>query len=313
MNFEGRDIISMNDLTREEIDTILEKVQTVRNHPDKKSLCKTQVSAMLFFEPSTRTRTSFEMAMRNLGGQVGGFYDARITSSVKDESLWDTVKMHDGYGFDVLVIRHPMKGAARLAAEASELPVINAGDGPNQHPTQTLLDLYSIKETQGRLDRITIAMVGDLAYGRTVHSLTEALLKYDGCTLIFISPRDLAMPRFLIDKCKKASGRWGFNFCEDRRIEDYISEVDVLYMTRIQKERLEGRTALVEKFRSIYRLEAKMLKAAKPTMKVMHPLPRVDEIAPDVDHTPHAYYFQQARNGLFVRETLLALLLGGVR
>ena len=286
---------------------------TVRDHPNKQDFCKNKVSAMLFFEPSTRTRTSFEVAMRNLGGEVGGFYDANITSAVKQESLWDTVKMHDGYGFDVIVIRHPLKGAARLAAEAAEIPVINAGDGPNQHPTQTLLDLYSIKETQGRLDGITIAMVGDLAYGRTVHSLTEALLKYEKCKLIFISPRELIMPRTLVDECQRASSTQGTSYEEGSRIEGYISQVDVLYMTRIQTERLEGGTALAEKLRSIYRLEANMLKSAKPNMKVMHPLPRVTEIAPDVDQTPHAYYFQQARNGLFVRETLLALILGAVQ
>ncbi len=313
MSFKGRDLISMNDLTREEIDQILLKVEIVRDHPKKADLCKKKVSAMLFFEPSTRTRTSFEVAMRNLGGEVGGFYDASITSAVKQESLWDTVKMHDGYGFDVIVIRHPLKGAARLAAEAAEIPVINAGDGPNQHPTQTLLDLYSIKETQGKLDEITIAMVGDLAYGRTVHSLTEALLKYEKCKLIFISPRELIMPRFLIDECEKASAIHGTTFEEGSRIEDYISRVDVLYMTRIQTERLEGGAALAEKLKSIYRLQAEMLKSAKSNMKVMHPLPRVTEIAPDVDQTPHAYYFQQARNGLFVRETLLALILGAVQ
>ncbi|MGO9118356.1 MAG: aspartate carbamoyltransferase [Desulfomonilaceae bacterium] len=313
MSFQGRDLISMNDLTREEIDQILLKVKIVRDHPQKQDLCRNKVSAMLFFEPSTRTRTSFEVAMRNLGGEVGGFYDASITSAVKQESLWDTVKMHDGYGFDVIVIRHPLKGAARLAAEAAEIPVINAGDGPNQHPTQTLLDLYSIKETQGKLDEITIAMVGDLAYGRTVHSLTEALLKYEKCKLIFISPRELIMPRSLIDECQKASVTHGTSFEEGSRIEDYISRVDVLYMTRIQTERLEGGTALTEKLRSIYRLQAGMLKSAKSNMKVMHPLPRVTEIAPDVDQTPHAYYFQQARNGLFVRETLLALILGAVQ
>jgi len=309
MSFQGRDIISMNDLTREEIDEILTKVPVVRNHSEKKRLCKGKVSAMLFFEPSTRTRTSFEVAMRNLGGETGGFYDVSITSVTKQESLWDTVKIHDGYGFDVMVIRHPLKGAARLAAEAARIPVINAGDGPNQHPTQTLLDLYSIKETQGDLNGLTIAMVGDLANGRTVHSLTEALLKYEGCRLIFISPRDLAMPRFLIDKCAKAAEERGASFVEASRIEDFITEVDVLYMTRIQSERLKERAA-VEKFRSIYRLEASMLKDAKPSMKVMHPLPRVTEIAQDVDATSHAYYFQQAGNGLFVREALLALILG---
>jgi len=313
MDFKGRDLISMNDLTREEIDFILHKVPEVVNHPDKKQLCTNMVSAMLFFEPSTRTRTSFEVAMRNLGGKVGGFYDASITSAVKEESLWDTVKMHDGYGFDVMVIRHPLKGAARLAAEAADIPVINAGDGPNQHPTQTLLDLYSIAETQGTIDGLTIAMVGDLANGRTVHSLTEALLKYNDCKLIFISPRDLAMPRYIIDKCRKAWSERGVTFTEGSRIEDYVSEVDVLYMTRIQIERLEERTPVVEKFRSIYRLEAAMLKDVKSHMKVMHPLPRVKEIASDVDLSPYAYYFQQARNGLLVREALLALILGVVQ
>ncbi len=163
------------------------------------------------------------------------------------------------------------------------------------------------------MDGLTIAMVGDLVNGRTIHSLTEALLKYDNCTMFFISPRDLAMPRSLIDKCSKAESSRGVKFTEGSRIEEFISEVDVLYMTRIQKERFEDRTAVAEKLRSIYRLEASMLKEAKPHMKVMHPLPRVTEIAPDVDHTSHAYYFQQARNGLFVRETLLALILGAVR
>lgn len=312
MNFKGRDIISMKDLTRDEIDHILSRVEHVRNHPQRGKLCKGKVSAMLFFEPSTRTRTSFEVAMRNLGGKIGGFYDANITSAVKEESLWDTVKMHDGYGFDVIVIRHPLKGAARVASEAALIPVINAGDGPNQHPTQTLLDLYSIKETQGRLDGITIAMVGDLMNGRTVHSLSEALLKYKGCNLIFISPRDLAMPRSLIDKCIKESQENGGTVTEGSRIEDFISDVDILYMTRIQMERLQE-SALAEKFRSIYRLEASMLNEVKDTMKIMHPLPRVTEIAQDVDDTPYAYYFQQAKNGLSVRETLLALILGAIK
>ncbi len=312
MNFKGKDIISMKDLTREEIDHILSRVQHVREHPNRNKLCKGKVSAMLFFEPSTRTRTSFEVAMRNLGGKIGGFYDANITSAVKEESLWDTVKMHDGYGFDVIVIRHPLKGAARVASEAAIIPVINAGDGPNQHPTQTLLDLYSMKETQGRLDGITIAMVGDLMNGRTVHSLSEALLKYNNCNLIFISPRDLAMPRSLIDKCQKEISQKGGSVTEGSRIEDFISDIDILYMTRIQMERLQE-SALAEKFRSIYRLEASMLSNVKNNMKIMHPLPRVTEIAQDVDDTPYAYYFQQAKNGLLVRETLLALILGAIQ
>lgn len=313
MYFEGRDLISMNDLTRQEIDYILCQVDAVREHPYKNSLCKGKIAAMMFFEPSTRTRTSFEVSMRNLGGEVGGFYDPRITSAVKEESLWDTVKIHDGYDFDIIVIRHPLKGAARLAAEAATIPVINAGDGPNQHPTQTLLDLYSINHTIGKIDGLKIAMVGDLANGRTVHSLTKALLKYNDCKLIFISPRDLTMPRSIIDECERASEGTGVTFLEDADMEEYISEIDVLYMTRIQKERLEEGEILAEKLRSVYRLEASMLKKANPHMKVMHPLPRVKEIAQEVDQTKHAYYFQQATNGLFVREALLALILGAVK
>lgn len=313
MGFKGRDIISMNDLSRDEIDEIISKVDMIRAHPAKKKLCEDKVCAMMFFEPSTRTRTSFEVAMRNLGGEIGGFSDPRITSAMKEESLWDTVKMHDGYGFDVIVIRHPWKGAARVASEAATIPVINAGDGPNQHPTQTLLDLYSIKKTQGKLDGLTVAMVGDLENGRTVHSLTEALLKYRNCHLIFISPRDLSMPRSLMDRIEVLSKKTGTTVEEGRRIEDHIKDVDVLYMTRIQLERFEERTPLVEKFRSIYRLEARMLRDVKPAMKVMHPLPRVTEIAPDVDSTEYAYYFDQARNGLYVREALLALILGAVQ
>ena len=241
MNFKGKDIVSINDMTREEIDFIISKVDAVKHLPDKARLCKGKVMALLFFEPSTRTRMSFEVAMRNLGGEISGFYDAKTTSAAKDESLWDTVKIYDGYGFDLLVIRHPLKGAARLAAEAAVAPVINAGDGPNQHPTQTLLDLYSIKEVHGTLDGLTIAMVGDLANGRTVHSLTEALLNYKDCRLIFISPRDLAMPRFLIDKCEQSRDRVGVNYEEATRVEPFIEELDVLYMTRIQNERFEDR------------------------------------------------------------------------
>lgn len=310
MNFKGRDIISMNDLSREEIDFILDKVEEVSSLEGKETLMKGKVMASLFFEPSTRTRTSFEKAMRNLGGRVEGFADARVTSAAKQESLWDTIKIYDGYGYDVIVIRHYLKGAARLASEAARAPVINAGDGPNQHPTQTMLDLYSIRETQGKIDSISIALVGDLENGRTVHSLTEALLKYKGCKLYFVSSRDLAMPAYLLDKCRERAGDGDFFFDEVTRLEEVVDEVDIIYMTRIQKERFEGREQLYEKVKNIYRLDAKMLKNVKPNLKVMHPLPRVDEIAMDVDETPYAYYFQQAANGLKVRETLLALVTG---
>ena len=254
VSFQGKDIISMNDLSREEIDYILDKAFEIGQHPHRPKLLAGKVLASLFFEPSTRTRTSFEKAMLNLGGRVEGFADPRVTSVVKKESLWDTIRIYDGYGYDVFVIRHPLKGAARLAAEAARAPVINAGDGPNQHPTQTLLDLYTIKETQGRIDDISIAMVGDLENGRTVHSLTEALRKYNGCRLYFVSSRDLAMPGYLIDKCRERAAKGDFYFEELTHLEVIISEVDIVYMTRIQKERFEGREQLYEKVKNIYRL-----------------------------------------------------------
>ncbi len=308
--FQGRDIISMSDLNREEIDYIINKTFSMRKTSGREKIMKGKVMASLFFEPSTRTRTSFNAAMRNLGGEVEGFADPKVSSAVKDESLWDTIKIYNGYGYDVFVIRHPLKGSARLSAEAADAPVINAGDGPNQHPTQTLLDIFTIYETQGKVTDLTIGLVGDLENGRTVHSLTEALLKYAPVKLYFISSRDLAMPGYLIDKCKRTPG---IRYEEAVRIEEVISELDVIYMTRIQKERFQDREALYQKVKNIYRLDASMLHNVKENFKVMHPLPRVDEISPDVDDTPHAYYFQQAANGLAVRETILALVTGAAQ
>ncbi len=313
INFQGKDIISMNDLARDEIDYILDKALEISEHPSRQHLMEGKVMASLFFEPSTRTRTSFEKAMRNLNGRVEGFADPSITSVVKRESLWDTIRIYDGYGYDVFVIRHPLKGAARLAAEAAGVPVINAGDGPNQHPTQTLLDLYTIRETQGSIDNISIAMVGDLENGRTVHSLTEALLKYKGCRVYLISSRDLAMPGYLIDKCCRRAERGGFHFEELTHLDQVINQVDIIYMTRIQKERFEGREQLYEKVKSIYRLDLHALQNIKSNLKVLHPLPRVDEISMEVDKSPYAYYFQQASNGLRVREALLALVTGAIQ
>jgi aspartate carbamoyltransferase catalytic subunit len=236
-----------------------------------------------------------------------------VTSVVKRESLWDTIRIYDGYGYDVFVIRHPLKGAARLAAEAATAPVINAGDGPNQHPTQTLLDLYTIRETQGRIDSISIALVGDLENGRTVHSLTEALLKYNGCRICFISSRDLAMPGYLIDKCRERAARGDFHFEELTHLEDVIDQMDIVYMTRIQIERFKGREQLYEKVKNIYRLDLSALHNVKSNLKILHPLPRVDEISIEVDKSPFAYYFQQASNGLRVREALLALVTGVIQ
>jgi len=312
-NFQGKDIISINDLSREDIDYILDKVSKIGQHPRHAHLLEGKVMASLFFEPSTRTRTSFEKAMLNLSGRVEGFADPSVTSVVKKESLWDTIRIYDGYGYDVFVVRHPLKGAARLAAEAARAPVINAGDGPNQHPTQTLLDLYTIQETQERIDNISIAMVGDLENGRTVHSLTEALLKYDGCGLYFISSRDLAMPGHLIDKCRERAAKGDFHFEELTHLEDVVDQMDIIYMTRIQIERFEGREQLYEKVKSIYRLNLNALQNVKGNLKVLHPLPRVDEISIEVDKSPYAYYFQQASNGLRVREALLALVTGAIQ
>jgi aspartate carbamoyltransferase catalytic subunit len=299
----------MNDLSRDDIEDILDKSAYMKeNHKESRIsvLAQDKIAALMFFEPSTRTRTSFEVAMRNLGGKVGGFHDAKVTSVAKQESLWDTVKMFDAYDFDVLIIRHPLKGSARLASEATHIPVINAGDGANQHPTQTLLDLFTVKETQGKIDGITVALVGDLLNGRTVHSLTEALLKFKDVNLLFISPRDLVMPRHLIDKCDEAN----CSYKELSSFSDNIPEIDILYMTRVQAERLEGSPIAVEKLRNLYRLEASMLVSAKPTMKVLHPLPRVTEISVDVDQTVYSYYFEQARNGLHVRKAILSDVMG---
>jgi aspartate carbamoyltransferase catalytic subunit len=309
----NRSIISISDLSKDEISYILNKSEWIKHNKDYEPsiyrIAENKIAALMFFEPSTRTKTSFETAMRNLGGKVGGFHDAKVTSTAKQESLWDTVKMFDAYDYDVIVIRHPLKGSARLASEATRIPVINAGDGANQHPTQTLLDLYTIQETQGRLDNLTIGLVGDLLNGRTVHSLVEAFLKYDNIRFLFISPRDFAMPNYLRDKCDE-HGIW---YKEVSSLNESIPEMDVLYMTRIQVERLEDTSSIgVEKLRNLYRLKSSMLSGAKSNLKILHPLPRVTEISKDVDDTPFAYYFEQARNGLYVRMALLVCVMGGL-
>lgn len=306
----GKSIISINDLSKEAIGHVLERALWIKfntDQPEIRHMAEDKIAALMFFEPSTRTKTSFETAMRNLGGQVGGFHDAKVTSVAKQESLWDTVKMFDVYNYNVSIIRHPLKGSARLASEATAIPVINAGDGANQHPTQTLLDLFTIQETQKRLDNLTVGLVGDLLNGRTVHSLVEAFLKYENIRLLFISPRDFAIPHYLIDKCEE-HGIW---YKEVSSLSDYIPEMDILYMTRVQVERLEDSSSMgIEKLRNLYRLEASMLSEAKPMLKVLHPLPRVTEISKDVDDTPFACYFEQARNGLYVRMALLASVMG---
>ncbi|NUY57245.1 aspartate carbamoyltransferase [Salinivibrio sp. MA351] len=296
-------IISIPELSRDELELIVATAGELKARPNP-TLLKNKVIASCFFEASTRTRLSFETAIQRLGGSVIGFPDGGNTSSgKKGETLADSVRVISSY-VDGFVMRHPKEGAARLASEFSEgVPVVNGGDGANQHPTQTLLDLFSIYETQGRLDNLNIAMVGDLKYGRTVHSLTQALSKFEGNRFFYIAPDALAMPEHLLDEL--AAG--GHPYSLHSSISDVVPELDVLYMTRVQKERFDE--SEYAHIKSAFILSAGMLRDAKPNMKVMHPLPRVDEITVDVDKTPHAYYFEQAENGVYAREALLALVL----
>jgi len=305
LDFKGKDVISINDLSRQEIDFILDKAEFIEKLDDgsKSTLLKGKIMASLFFEPSTRTKDSFNSAMTRLGGTIIGFDSDKSTSIKKGETVWDTAKMYNTYT-DVIVMRHRVEGAARRAAEAASIPVINGGDGANQHPTQTLLDLYTIKKTQGRIEGLKVAMCGDLKYGRTVHSLAVALSHY-GCRLYFVAPKSLKMPNYI----QKELTKRGIVFSEHYNLEEVIPLADILYMTRIQKERFPDE-AEYEKVSGIYILKSNMLKHAKENMKVMHPLPRVDEISTDVDETRHAVYFEQAANGIPVRQALLCLVLG---
>ncbi|VDZ53396.1 Aspartate carbamoyltransferase [Serratia odorifera] len=267
-------------------------------------LLKHKVIASCFFEASTRTRLSFETAIQRLGASVVGFSDSSNTSlGKKGETLADTISVIGTY-VDAIVMRHPQEGAARLAAEFSgSIPVLNAGDGANQHPTQTLLDLFTIQETQGRLNNINIAMVGDLKYGRTVHSLTQALAKFEGNRFFFIAPDALAMPGYILTMLEEK----GIQYSLHNSIEEVVPQLDILYMTRVQKERLDPSEYANVKAQFV--LRAADLEGARDNMKVLHPLPRIDEITIDVDKTPYAYYFQQAGNGIFARQALLALVL----
>lgn len=306
--FTGKSIISINEISELEIIKILETAKKLEAMPDSKK-CKildSKVLATLFFEPSTRTRLSFESAMKKLGGSALGFADPKVSSAIKGETVHDTIKMVENYA-DVIAIRHPLEGAARIASEATKKPVINAGDGSNQHPTQTLLDLYTIKKTQGKISGLSIAMVGDLKYGRTVHSLAVALSKFN-CSLYFVAPESLRMPLSI----KQELVERGTEFAEFEDIMDVINKVDILYMTRIQKERFPDPLEY-EKVKNVYILKKEMLEKVRPNMKILHPLPRVNEIDTDVDSTPYAHYFQQAANGVPVRQAILALVLGAIK
>ncbi len=304
-NFKNRDIISINDLSKTDMLYILKHAEELKKKPQP-NLLKTKVMASCFFEPSTRTRLSFETAMERLGGSVMGFADGKVSSAKKGETTWDAMKIIGQYA-DVIAMRHPLEGASRRASEATNKPVLNGGDGANQHPTQTLLDLFTIKECQKKLNGLTIAIAGDLKYGRTTHSLAQALSKFD-VKLYFVAPDILQMPEYIQNELKKA----GVKFSLHNKIENIINKVDILYMTRIQAERFADPMEY-EHVKNTFVLNSGMLAKVKPNMRVMHPLPRVNEITPAVDKTKHAYYFEQAENGLYVRQALLGLVLGKLK
>ncbi len=306
MKFEGRDIISIRDFSREEIDYILKIAQAMEPLAQKGSdMLRGKILATLFFEPSTRTRLSFEAAMHKLGGSTIGFAEAEIASVRKGENLADTVRTVENYA-DVIAIRHPLEGAARLAAEFAKVPIINGGSGAEEHPTQALLDLYTIMKEKGNIDGLKIAFVGDLRYGRTVHSLAYALSYYD-VELYLVSPESLKMRREVLEEIREK-----IQVAEETDIKKVVPLLDVLYVTRIQKERFPDPAEYI-KVKGSYKIDLETLSKAKKDLIIMHPLPRVDEIAAEVDGTPHARYFQQVWNGIVTRMALLALILGAVK
>jgi len=300
--FTGRDIIAIEDFTKEEIHHILSVTERIKRQKCADLLKGLQLGSC-FFEPSTRTRLSFESAMLKLGGSVIGFNDHQMTSIAKGESLHDTMKMMENY-VDAIVIRHPLQGSAQWAADSTGIPVINAGDGSNQHPTQTLLDLFTIYETQGSLENLHIAMVGDLKHGRTVHSLAK-VAKHFNMRLYFISPPSLEMPSNICNDLRNLQVKFSFH----RDLYEVINKLDILYMTRLQEERFTD-NADFKGLINTYTLTKNHLKSTKDNLKILHPLPRTVEIEHAVDITPHAHYFQQAHNALFVRKALLGLILG---
>ena len=296
-------LVSINQLSSEEILHLLDRAALFEQNPNRK-LLEGRVIATLFFEPSTRTRLSFETAVNRLGGRVIGFSDASTSSSSKGESLKDTISMVGNYA-DAIVMRHYLEGAALYASELDRAPIINAGDGANQHPSQTLLDLYAIRKTQGSLYDKTIALVGDLKYGRTVHSLIVGMAPFRP-RFIFVSPPELSMPEECKDFCREA----GIPFTETTDFTpEVIRSVDILYMTRVQRERFVDLEEY-ERVKNVYVLTASMLEGCRENLRILHPLPRVNEIALDVDDTPQAYYVEQAQGGLYVRQSILCEVLG---
>ncbi len=297
-----KSLISIRDFTKEEILHILETAKEFEQNPVQDFLTG-KVIASLFFEPSTRTRLSFETAVNRLGARVIGFSDASNTSQSKGETLKDTIKMVNNY-VDMIIMRHPLEGSSRYASEVADVPVVNAGDGANQHPSQTLLDLYSILQTQGTLDGLTINMVGDLKYGRTTHSLLQAMSHFK-TKFVFTAPEELKMPK----EYKEFLDSKGIEYIETASLEEHLNSCDILYMTRVQQERFTDPIEY-ERVKDCYSLNAQMLANVKDNMKILHPLPRVNEISQDVDETPYAYYFKQAENGLYVRMAIISYLLG---
>ena len=296
-------LVSINQLSSEEILHLLDRAALFEQNPNRK-LLEGRVIATLFFEPSTRTRLSFETAVNRLGGRVIGFSDASTSSSSKGESLKDTISMVGNYA-DAIVMRHYLEGAALYASELDRAPIINAGDGANQHPSQTLLDLYAIRKTQGSLYDKTIALVGDLKYGRTVHSLIVGMAPFRP-RFIFVSPPELSMPQECKDFCRQT----GIPFTETTDFTpEVIRSVDILYMTRVQRERFVDLEEY-ERVKNVYVLTASMLEGCRENLRILHPLPRVNEIALDVDDTPQAYYVEQAQGGLYVRQSILCEVLG---
>lgn len=301
-NLKGKNLISISDYSKQEYMEILNLAAEFESNP-RQELLKEKVIASIFFEPSTRTRLSFESAASLLGAKIIGFSNPAATSQSKGESLHDTIKMVASYS-DLIIMRHNKEGAARYAAEVSAVPIINAGDGANQHPTQCMLDLYSILKTQGTLDNLNITLVGDLKYGRTVHSLVQAMCNFNA-TFHLVSPVELKLPSSVKMHIKKAK----LDYYQYTNIKDAVAVSDIIYMTRVQRERFSDPLEY-EKVKDSCIMDALTLEGCQPNMRVLHPLPRVNEIAVDVDSTPHAYYFDQARNGVYVRQALMAAILG---
>ena len=300
---DNRSLITLADHSREKLLYLIEMAQEFEKHPNRKIL-EGRIAATLFFEPSTRTRLSFETAANRLGAKVIGFADPKVTSGTKGEILKDTIKMVSNYA-DIIVMRHYLEGAAKYASEVTTVPILNAGDGANQHPSQTMLDLYTIYQSQGTLENLNIYLVGDLKYGRTVHSLLTAMRHFNP-TFHFIAPDELAMPEYYKQYCKDH----GIRYHEYKEFDaDVISGADILYMTRVQKERFSDLMEY-ERVKDAYLLKKDMLVKARENMKILHPLPRVNEIEYSIDDTPYAYYFQQAQNGLYARQALICDALG---